>query len=72
MEIEEKIDRGANIVWYGAVFAGTVVILVGVLWLLDNQKIIVIDIWTVCSLVLIVGGAAVIAVGLWLRSLLRS
>lgn len=72
MDIEKKIVKSPDIVWYGAIFAGAVAILVGVLWFLGNQKIIVIGIWTVCLLLLILMGAAAIAVALWLRTLIRS
>ncbi len=71
-KIERKIDKGASIIWFGAIFAGLVVCIVGLLWFLDLQDIIRIDIWSICSILLIIAGIGVIGFALWLRSLIKS
>ena len=72
MDIDEKIDRGASILWYMAIFAGIAMALVGVLWFLDQQGLISVDFNTVCAFALVFLGIGVILFGLWLRSLIKS
>jgi len=59
--------------WGGIAF-GIVVLVVGVIFLLINQEIIVVrnfDFWTVCSIGLIVLGIIVIGGTLWARRMMR-
>jgi drug/metabolite transporter (DMT)-like permease len=70
-KIERKIDKGVSIVWFGAIFGGLVILVVGLLWFMDTQNWISVDIWTICSVLLIMAGVGVICFALWLRSLLR-
>ena len=69
-KIERKIDKGASILWFGAIFCGLAIILVGMLWFLDIQEFIQIDMWSICSLLLTLTGIAMIGVALWLRSMI--
>ena len=69
-KIEKKIDKGASILWFGAIFGGLSVILVGLLWFLDIQEFVEIDMWSICSILLILTGIALIGVALWLRSMI--
>ncbi len=69
-KMEKKIDKGASILWFGAIFGGLSVILVGLLWFLDIQEFIEIDMWSICSILLILAGIAMIGVALWLRSMI--
>ena len=69
-KIERKIDKGASILWFGAIFGGLSIILVGLLWFLDLQGFIDIDMWSICSILLILAGIAVIGIALWLRSMI--
>ena len=71
-KIERKIDKGASIIWFGAIFAGLVILVVGLLWFLETQEWIDIDIWTICAALLILTGIGVIAFGMWLRSFIRA
>ena len=59
--------------WAGVTF-GVIVLVVGLIFLLINQGIIVIhnfDFWTVCSIGLILLGIVVIGGVLWARSMMR-
>ena len=69
--IERKINKGASIIWFGAIFVGLVILVVGALWFLENQGWISIDMWTICSVLLVMTGVGVIAFGMWLRSFIR-
>ncbi len=69
-KMEKKIDKGASILWFGAIFGGLSIILVGLLWFLDIQEFIEIDMWSICSILLILAGIALIGVALWLRSMI--
>lgn len=57
----------------GLIF-GSLVLIVGVVWFLQNQGIIVIqtlDLWTICSLSLVVIGVLIIGGTLWARYMMR-
>ena len=71
-KIERKIDRGASIIWFGTIFAGLVILIIGLLWFMDLQEWINIDIWTIFAVLLVMAGVGVIGVGMWLRSLIRA
>jgi len=62
-----------SMAWGGLAF-GVVVLVVGTLFLLINQRVIVIetfDFWTVCSIGLIVLGIVIIGGVLWARAMMR-
>jgi len=59
--------------WGGLAF-GIVVLIIGILFLLINQRILMIpnfDFWTVCSIFLIVLGIVIIGGVLWARRMMR-
>ena len=59
---------------FGGLGFGITVLVVGILFLLINQKVIVInnfDFWTVCSIGLIALGIVVICGVLWARHMMR-
>ncbi len=69
-KVEKKINRGASFLWFGAIFVGLVIVVVGLLWFLDLQGFIEIDIMTICSVLIVLAGAGVIGFALWLRSMI--
>ena len=71
-KIERKINKGASIIWFGTVFVGLVILVIGLLWFMHLQNWIDIDIWTVFAAFLIMVGIGVIGFGLWLRSFIRA
>jgi biotin transporter BioY len=71
-KIERKIDKGASIIWFGAIFAGMVILVIGLLWFMDVQGWIDIDIYTVCAVFLVMAGIGVIGIGMWLRSFIKA
>ena len=71
-KIERKIDKGASIIWFGAIFIGLAILVVGLLWFMETQEWIDIDIWTIFAVFLIMVGVGVIGFGLWLRSFIRA
>lgn len=71
-KVERKIDKGASIIWFGAIFVGLAAMIVGLLWFMDTQGWIEIDILTICAVLLIMSGIGIIGIGMWLRSLIRA
>ena len=71
-KIERKIDKGASIIWFGAIFIGLAILVVGLLWFMETQEWIDIDIWTICATLLVLTGIGVIGFGMWLRSFIRA
>ena len=72
MDLGEKVDKGARIVWYGAIGLGFVIAVIGFLWLLDTLEIININMWTIIALIVFFIGVSIIVFGMWLRSLIKS
>ena len=66
------MDKGARIVWYGAIGLGFVIAVIGFLWLLDTLEIININMWTIIALIVFFIGVSIIVFGMWLRSLIKS
>ena len=71
-KIERKIDKGISLIWFGAIFGGLVIVMVGLLWFLSLQGFISLDIQTICSVLIIFAGVGIIVLALWLRSFIRS
>jgi hypothetical protein len=71
-KIERKINKGASIIWFGTVFVGLVILVIGLLWFMHLQGWIDIDIWTIFAAFLIMVGVGVIGFGLWLWSFIRA
>jgi hypothetical protein len=67
-------ERGVAITWYLGIIVGGVLLVLGLCWFLHTQNIYIfnIDIWTVCSLSLVILGVVILVGVLWLRSLIRS
>lgn len=59
---------------FAGVLFGSLVLVVGIVWFLQNQGIIVLsafNLWTICSLLLVVLGILIIGGTVWTRYMVR-
>ena len=61
---------GASIVWYGGIFLGAIIILVGVVWLMTINNIISLSKTSLFALLIIIIGMGITVGSIWIRKVI--